>query len=795
MIEDRAMNKHRTQLFYLLFFVAGAPALIYQTVWQRVLTLYFGVDIYSTSATVASVMLGLGLGALLGGRLADHSPRPVRLYVIAELLIGVFGALSLQLFSYVGSLLAGESLAIVIPVDFLLLLIPTLLMGMTLPLMCRIVTTTDDQIGKHLAWLYGLNTLGASAGALISSYLLCGLYGLDGTTRIAAGLNVLLAGGAFLLSRDVPAAENTSLASQPVESSPTPPRTSNAGGQYSFILAISFLSGFVALGYEILWYRVLSLLLHGTVYVFGTILSFYLLGIGLGSLYSRRHIQRDAPLLRFARSQVGIGLYGLLWFGLLTHLSWLPGLRHLIGASTFTTLHPAPELIVGKVSLVTLYSLLDIPLWVVLVLGVPTFLMGYGFPMLLRAGSQTVSEMGRSVASIYFANIVGSTLGTLVVGFVLLHQFGMEVTLTCLVVLGTTSALAIFLVARREPSLAARPRRAWLVVTLGVMVGAVLFLPRPLALVNALHYSDYASVSIRSAEDRSGVVALRRQDERISFVEEDDLLGKYRLYIDGSAHGGFDDLEEVVAERSAEFGLSACPTPKRVLCVGLGDGKIAAAILQDPSLKELIIVELSSALVEVLRQTPQGKFVLDSPQTTLVLDDGRRWLQAHPEERFDVISSWPLYAAWAHSGNLYSLEYFQLLKKHLAPEGVLLTGSADMFSTAKTLATVFPHVIRAGRSFYVASLSPIRFDLARAAMTREELLNYVEADRDTILGGTSDSRINYDFHPNAEYYVTYPHAWTLQIRGRRDDDPVYRLPEESKVERLLEMITGSPDAL
>jgi len=783
------MNQYRTRFFYVLFFVAGAPALIYQTVWQRVLTLYFGVDIYSTSATVAAVMLGLGVGALLGGRVADASQRPVRLYVIVELLIGLFGAISLPLFSYVGSLLAGESLAIVIPVDFLLLLVPTLLMGMTLPLMCRIVTTSDDQIGKQLAWLYGVNTLGASAGALTSSYLLCGLYGLDGTTRIAAGLNVLLAIGAYLLS-GAAASERDKLAELPQlsQAASLPPLDGPADSSYRFILALSFTSGLVALGYEILWYRVLCVLLHGTVYVFGTILSFYLLGIGLGSLYARHHIQKASPLLRFARCQIGIGLYSLLCFGTLTHLSWLPGLRHLIGASTFTTLHPAPELVVGKVSLVTIYSLLDIPLWVVLVLGLPTFLMGYGFPMLLRAGSQTVSRMGRSVAAIYFANIIGSTLGTLIVGFVLLHQFGMEVTLACLVVLGTASALAVFLFSSQEATGVAPRQRGWLLAGGGVIAGAILLLPCPLALVNALHYSDYSSVRIISAEDRSGVVALRRQDERISFAEEDELLGKYRLYIDGSAHGGFEDLQAIVTEHSAVFGLSAHHAPKKVLCIGLGDGRIAASILQDPLLEELTIVELSSALVEVLQQTPQGKYVLDSPKTKLVLDDGRRWLLANPEARFDVISSWPLYAAWAHAGNLYSLEFFELLKERLVPGGVLLTGSADLYSTSKTLATVFPYVIRAGRNFYVASASPLNFDLAKVGMTREEFLNYVEADRDLILAETEESDLNYDFQPNAEYYVTYPHAWTLQIRGRSEADPVYRLHSEARHKRLIKMI-------
>jgi len=778
-----------TALFYVVFFVAGAPALIYQTVWQRVLTLYFGVDIYSTTVTVASVMLGLGLGSLVGGRLADRTTNPLRLYMLAEFLIGICGAASLSVFSRVGAALAGSSLWVVIPTDFLLLLVPTMLMGMTLPLMCRIVTATDAEIGRHLARLYGLNTLGAALGAVLSTYFLCGLFGLDGTTRIAAGINFLVAAMTWGLSRaaveapatDAPTEQRVDVSAAAVPSAQQPRET-----PLSLILSLSFLSGFVALGYEILWYRVLTLLLHGTVYVFGTILCFFLLGIAAGSLLARRRIERNGPLARFAYCQLGISVYTLALFAVLGHLSWIPGLRHLIGASVFTTFHPSPELLTGNITLVTVYSMLDIFFWVTLILGVPTLLMGYGFPNLLRAGSQTVAQLGQSVAAIYFANIIGSTLGTLVVGFVLLHWCGMEITLTAMVILGCLPALLVFYAtAQNSAGPGLRSASYWRIATIATIAASVLLLPWPLMLVKSLHYADFDNVDFLAVEDHSGTVVLRRQHQRISFKEEDSILGKYRLYIDGVAHGGYDDHSQVETEPAADWGLAAHRAPNRVLCIGFGDGKTCASALRVPAVEEMVVVELNSALIEALSQTGQGQFVLDSPRTRMIIDDGRRWLLAHPDEMFDAILTWPLHAAQSHSGNLFSVEFFQLLARHLTDDGILFTRSADLYSTPKTLATVFPHVVRGGRGNYVAAKRAFTFDLERIGQTEVEFVDFIEADRDLILENTQEVRLNRDLSPNSEFYMTYPYAWTLQTWGRPSDDHGYQLRGGPRAESLI----------
>lgn len=766
------------RFFFAVFLFAGMPALVYQVVWQRVLTLYFGVDIYSTTITVASFMLGLGLGSLAGGRLADRTRRPVRWYLAVELLIGLFGAVSLSIFSTVGEQLAGSPLTVLLPVNFLLLLIPAFLMGMTLPLMCRIVTTSDATIGQQLARLYGVNTLGAALGALISAYLLVGLFGLDGATWTAAAVNVMLSvvvATAAWRSAPQPAAVDPALESA------VPLLHETAGMRYLDVLSLSFLSGFIALGYELVWYRLLGCLLHGTVYVFGTILCLYLLGIATGSLASRRRIDQPGPAGRFAKSQLGIAAYTLMFFLMLGYGSWLPGLRHVIGASSYTSFHPSPDLFEGDLSIFNIYSALDMPAWIIAMIGVPTFLMGYGFPNLMRAGSRSMMRLGRSVGQIYFANIVGSTVGTLAFGFLVLEFAGSEVALMILVILGTTPILnwAMRHHFTREPGV-----RRWIVAGAAILLTTVLAFPSAGRLIRSLHYADSRAVDyVAGREDKTGVVVMKNQRDVISFPEETSVLGRYRVYIDGAGHGGITSLEHVEFDHGVELALAAHRRPRRVLCIGLGDGKMCAAAVNHSQVEDLLIVELNGALRDVLGHATQGRFLSESPKVRFVVDDGRRWLLANPKESFDAILMWPLHAAHAHSGSLFSLEFFAIVRQHMNDGALLFARSVDGFSTARTLANSFPHLVSRNGDFIVSD-APLRFDLGAAGLGWHEFLESIAADGQTILEQTAAAPLNRDFAPQAEYYITYPWRWCLSTR-RSTAERQYREQNRQRFENLI----------
>jgi spermidine synthase len=750
----------RTWPLYVVFFVAGVPALVYQVVWQRALSMHFGIDIYSTSITVATFMFGLGIGSLLGGHLADRLARPGVAYAVCEALLGAFGAASLASFRLVGESLAGADLGWVAVANFALLLAPTTLMGMTLPLMCQSLRMRNAVVGEQFATLYAVNTLGAAVGALLAAYLLVGILGLGGATLLAAAMNVTLGVAAFLLVRSAGGAETVTDTRSAVRA-----EASSMPSQ-KLVAICAFLSGFVALGYQLVWYRLLTLLLHGTVYVFGTILFVFLTGIALGSWYARRATDVGSPLRRFAGSQIGIAVYVLAFSMLLGYGSSLPGLRHLIGATTLTTFHPAPELFAGTLSLRSLYSLLDIGFWTAAFVGLPTFLMGFGFPQLVRAATDHVSRLGRSVGYVYFANIVGSTLGTLVVGFGLLHFLGSEWTLRLLISAGAlTGLLASY---RATPTAARRWSPRLPLVGAATVAIAVVAFPARHDLIRAALYSDFDQVDFNAAEDRSGIVALRTQRDVISFSEEQQILGTQRLLIDGSTHGGFQSSsEDLVFDSAVKLALAAHPSPQRVLSIGLGDGRMCAAAAAHPSVEKLVVVELNGALANVLEQTPQGQSLFRSPKLDLLTDDGRRWLLANRDEKFDVVLMWPLHAAHAYSGNLYSAEFFELVRAHLAPGGVLFARSVDTYSTAKTIASGFEHVVRIDDSSYVASNSSLRFSASRAELPPSEIAARLEADRESILRETAAAPLNHDLRPNTEYYLTYPYVAVLQTWGQK----------------------------
>lgn len=760
------MGRSRRYWYYLVFFGAGMPALIYQVVWQRVLSLYFGVDIYSVSVTIGTFMLGLGLGSLLGGRIADRVRKPAVIYATVEALLGCFGAFSLLLFSSVGSWFAGSSITVLIPVDFLLLLIPTTLMGTTLPLMCRVVVARDELIGQDLARLYALNTLGAAVGALLSAYLLIGIFGLSGAAYIAAAFNVILALVMYALSTVAGASQDTSAvsssnASQQAESSAVETNLSYAG-----VLFLSFLSGFLALGYEVVWYRILGCLLHGTVYVFGTILFFYLIGIALGSLRAQRRIDQENCAARFALSQLGISAYVFAFFMILGYLSWMPGLKHLIAASSLTSFHPAPELVTAKLNIYSVYSILDVALWAGVVLLPPTILMGYGFPNLVREGSRRVATLGHSVGTIFFANILGATVGSLVAGFIGVHYLGSETTLRIMVVLGCVPALLVFLRHRLGAAPAKRRRSfRWVLATLTIAILAATVFPGKSRVLRAVHYADQEGVDCIVEEDRTGVVVLRRQNKRIAFSQEDKILNLWRLYIDGGKHGGYKSFEDLETNTPIELALAAHPAPRKVLCIGLGDGKMCATAALHEEVEELTIVELSSALRRVIGRTAQVKAIFESGKVNYVVDDGRRWLLENSEESFDFILMFPLHAAHAYSGNLFSKEFMEIAKAHLNKEGILYLSSVDVYSTSKTLASVFPHILRIQAGIYLASSAPFRLDPTRLLIPVEEVIELITADRDTILANTQDALINRDFRPNSEYYLTYDYSEFLGTLG------------------------------
>ncbi len=430
-------------LFASLFLVSGAAGLVYQIVWERLLELFFGVTMVSVTLIVGAFMAGLGLGSLLGGRLARRVKNTLLVYGLLELGVAAFGLVSQPLIFWIGQKTAGSPYALVFLLSFLILLIPTTLMGMTLPFLTQSFVHRVETSGSVIGILYGINTLGAAFGTALSGFVLIGAYGFDGTTYIAVAMNALVGTLAVILARwqahSVQVSEPEPQAAAPVMQ-----------WGYKTILISSFLVGFIGLGFEMLWIRILHIVNKNTAYSFPAILFIFLLGLALGGyLFGRAADKSKNPILLFCKIEMTgaiLAAFTLLvfWWSLQYNPPWIQNF--------FETQKPAlpflkvqHEWLLSKRVLLT--NLWDYFLPILILVLPASILQGGGLPVLDRIAIHNPSLAGRRVGDIHLANILGSVAGTLVISFILLPGIGSEWTLKLLALL--TASFSAFYVLNR----------------------------------------------------------------------------------------------------------------------------------------------------------------------------------------------------------------------------------------------------------------------------------------------------------------------------------------------------------
>jgi|ERR1700719_841564 len=268
-----------TILASVLFFFSGKPALIYQIVWQRALFVIYGVNAESVAVVVSAFMLGLGLGSLGGGWLSARFPRrAIMLFGAAEVGVAAFGLCSLRIFHWAAKFTAGASLPHTVAFSFLLLTIPTMLMGASLPLLVEHLVTVSGRVARSVAMLYFVNTFGSAVACYLCATFLLRLGGQSGSVLIAAILNLLVGATVFFLGhskQETPAQDRVDSQIISPTDSPTLP--------LALAMLIAGISGFIALGYEMAWFRVFVLASSDRAPAFALLLSTYLAGIAAGS--------------------------------------------------------------------------------------------------------------------------------------------------------------------------------------------------------------------------------------------------------------------------------------------------------------------------------------------------------------------------------------------------------------------------------------------------------------------------------------------------------------------------------
>ena len=706
------------------FFISGFAALTYQIVWQRMLVLPIGADVYSTTIIVAAFMAGLGVGSLVGGQVADRltTLQCVLLFMAAELSVGIFGFASrwgfydwMYLRLGPASLTPASTAAIL----FVSLLWPTFWMGISLPVLSRAVNSNLAGAARRVGLLYGFNTLGAAAGAFVTTWILFQRLGLEGSIYLAAGLNVAAALIVIPIALAARAAGVSSAASsvEPVE--PDTDTAIPAAERWPVIawIALYGIAGFQALSLEIIWFRLLGVTMKSSAFTFGTLLTIYLSGLGVGaaagSLLLRR-VQR--PGRAFLLLQAFVGLYAgasiaalvtlLPSSGLMPALwAYLGGYEPLDAVGAFAKLTS-----LRSGTSVDQFILLYILLPAALVVP-PTLAMGASFPLLQKVALVDPREIGRRVAQVLIANIAGSTVGSILTGWLALTYLGSAGSLKIMMALGGVYLALAFLSARgasRTPGVITAALAllvvgfATLRLPSGQELWTVLHGTTPGAIVEATGIGMSATPSPRvvQAEDATGLSLIKQMDERaVVFVNG---IGQSWL--------PYGNIHTVLGALPAFLH----PNPRTAAIIGLGSGDTVYALAGRSELERVTSVEIIRPQLETLKEwakqtsDPALVALLGDSRIEHVSGDGRTFVMRSPQP-FDIIEADALRPSSAYSGNLYSVGYFTLLRSRLAPGGMAITW-APTSRVHDTFISVFPHVLSFG-NILVGSEMPIAFDV------------------------------------------------------------------------------------
>jgi spermidine synthase len=687
-----------------LFLVSGATGLLYEVAFSKLLAYVFGATAYAVSTVLASFMGGLALGAHFGGRRAARVARPLAAYGALEIAVGVLCALSPASFSlltgtYVEAAraLPGSLAALTLlraGLTALLVVVPTVAMGATLPLLSRVFAEdAHARAGARLATLYAINTLGGALGALGGAYAVLPSLGVRGTMHAAAAANLIIGAAAIALDRRAkaaPARPAVAAAATPARA-PAPAPDDDAGALVLLVLA--FVSGVLVFATEVTDTHLLALLIGNSAYAFGLMLAVFLVCLALGAArapaLARRH--GDGALARsLAVTALAIAVTLPLW-------------EQLPHVFTFAGKHVASW--TGREAVRALAALV--------VLAPPTVAMGATFPLLLQRAAGRADVAAR-VGRFTVANTLGTIVGSIGTGYGVLPRLGSERTLVAVVIAFTLAAA----LAARAPGAGVRAIRRPLAIGVAAVVIALL-LPRwDLArLTNGANVYFAAgpppdAVELVREDVHGGVTTVARRGELRT------------LYTNGKFQG--DDGPEMTAQRRFAHFPSLFVKRERAACViGLGTGTTLGTIA-GYAYERIDVAEISPAIVEASRLFFSGPSLgaLDDPRVHLSLNDGRNELLVGTE-RYDLITM-ELSSIWfAGAASLYSREFYEIARGRLAEGGVLQQWvqlhhlrRRELATIVRTLRAVFPHValfVGGGQGILVASEAPLVASAARLA--------------------------------------------------------------------------------
>jgi len=656
---DDSVSRRENLFLSSLFLFSGMPALIYQVVWQRTLFLIYGVNSESVAAVVSAFMLGLGLGGLLGGWLSSRFPRQsLILFGLCELGVALFGLTSLRIFQWAATISAGAGFVYVVIFSVLLLVVPTLLMGATLPLLVEHFVSRSGNVGLSVSRLYFANTLGSAIACYLCAIYLMRNFGQSGSVSLAACLNAVVGASAYVYGRRQRG--TSSAEKEPLSSTPSEKQALSLARA----IPIAALSGFLALGYEIVWFRVFSLASADRAPAFALLLATYLSGIAAGAYLSEKLTQRANP-------KSVIRAIGVLLLAAGAISPFLPPAVALLMHSGLHYLWSAPAFFLVAA------------------------MTGSVLPLLCRLSVAPNERAGRHVSLIYAANIAGAVLGSLGIGFVWLQHVGLKAVCLELAVLGILLAAVLFVLEWRDTS---QPLWVW-----GLVVCALIAVSASSRSYHLLYERLTFGPNVQSAtpfahvvENRNGVISVTA----------------YGAVYGSGVYDGFfliDPAHDANMTIRAFVALGLHPNPERVLMIGLSSGSWGQILISDPRVKRLDVVEINPGYLQLIPQYEVVRSFLHNPKLHLYIDDGRRWLTAHPSEKYDLIVVNNTFYWRDHSTTLLSREFFRMIHRHMTPGAVYYFNTTDSIESSLTALSAFPYGMRV-INFLAVSDSPLNLD-------------------------------------------------------------------------------------
>jgi spermidine synthase len=663
----------------LCFLVSGSTGLIYEVVWIRLLGLVFGHTVFAVTTVLAAFMAGLAAGSFVAGRLIDRHARPLRLYGALEIGVGLFCLgvpfvlpalewIYLALATKLGLSLLTLTLA-QFAVLFGVLLVPTTLMGATLPVLARFFVQDEQSLGRRVGLLYALNTLGAVIGTALAGYLLLPTFGMRGTVYLAVTINVGIGALCLLYDRKLG------------HSLPVAPPSAADGAPHTRIPAIAValaVSGAASMIYEVAWTRALSLVVGSSTYAFTGMLVAFLIGIAGGSMLFS---------WLFGTRRLGVGTFAVLQLGAaLSATAVLPIFERLPGV-----LLRAMAVSVDP----TFMLVLQIVLSVVAML-VPTLFIGATFPCAVKAVTQSVQRVGFDVGRLYAFNTLGAIVGTVAAGFALIPALGVQMTAKTAIIINVATGLLLVVFA-----MPGTPVRRAAVVAAGVaIVGGAVAVPAWNPGVMASGVAVYGHrMNQASSRDLGQVLPPRTllsyEDGLSATVSVHRKQGLVFLRVNGKtdASTGLDMHTQLI---SGHLPMLMHPSPKNVLVIGLGSGVTVGAVARH-AVERIDVVEIEPAMVRAATFfATQNREALKDPRVHMAVTDGRNFLLTTPR-RYDVIISEPSNPWIGGLAALFSEEFYALAKSRLRPGGVMLQwlqgygfDPSDFKMVVNTFRTAFP---------------------------------------------------------------------------------------------------------